>query len=185
MKHTKDTVIEIREVDGALKLFVHTDLTLWIKGKSLSELQGIPVLNPLDGFKLFDKTNQSWQYIDRNDVEIMWCNAKGETSKSFNDVVLQNDEEYYAWYDAWFVAKVVTNKMSEFTNSRIGSTHWLRTIISEHSRIGEFLNNNIMDRPATDANLLMYKVWGERLYKTSKELIEWSNSGSKLTLDNE
>ena len=181
MKHTKDTAIEIREVDGALKLFVHTDLTLWIDGKDVSEYQGIPVLNPLDGFKLFDKTNVRWQYIDRNDVEIMWSNTKGETSKSFKDVALQNDEEY----DAWMVAKVITNKMSELTNSTIGSTHWFRTIISEHSRIGEFLNDNVMDRPATDANLLMYKGWGERLYKTSKELIEWSNKSKKLTLDNE
>lgn len=181
MKHLKDTAIEIREVDGALKLFVHTDLTLWIEGKPLSELQGIPVLNPLDGFKLFEKTNLSWQYIDRNDVEIMWCNAKGETSKSFKDVAVQNDEEY----DAWFVAKVVTFKSSEFSNSKIGSMHWFRTIISEHSRIGEFLKDNVMDRPATDANLRLYQSWGERIYKSSKELIEWSNKNRKLISENE
>lgn len=176
MKHEKDCAIEIREVDGALKLFVHTDLQLWTDYRKISDLKGTPVLNPLDGFRIFQNTNKSWEYIDRNDIEIMWGNAKGETSKTFADVAIPNDD---GEPDAWFVAKIVTSKLSEFSNSMIGSSHWFRTLISEHSRIGEFLENN----DNVDPKYL--KSWGERIHNSSKELLKWSDKSKILTSDNE
>ena len=105
MKHEKDCALELRETDGKIEILVHTDLTLFTDNKPISELQGIPVLNPLDAIKSFRDTSISYRYINRNDVEIMWCNAEGKTAKSFSEVALQHDGEY----DAWLVAKFLKN----------------------------------------------------------------------------
>jgi hypothetical protein len=106
----------------------------------------------------------------------MWQNANGEKSKTFADVAMQVDE--YSEYDAWLVAEFITNKQSTITNSKIGSTHWFNTIISEHLRIGEYMN----DHPLITESYLI-EGWGKRLYDSSKELLNWAQKSKKLTND--
>jgi hypothetical protein len=174
MKHEKDCALELKEVNGKVEVFVHTDLTLFTDNKPISELQGTPILNPLDAIALFKDHSKNYQYIDRNDVEIMWCNAKGETAKSFRDVALQDDN---GEYDAWLVGKIITEKQSKITNSLIGSMHWFRTIISEHMRMGEYMKLNGGTIPFDP---ILINDWGKRLHETSKEMIEWSNRNKEL-----
>jgi hypothetical protein len=51
------------------------------------------------------------------------------------------------------------------TGSKVGSSHWFRTIVSQHKHIGEFL----MTKTPTDEIL---REWGKELYETSDELIK-------------
>jgi hypothetical protein len=177
---TKDTAIEIRQIDGRIQMFLLTGLvneSFKIEGEN-----GIPVLNPLDALHLTQRDKHYHEYhdnmffwVDRNDFEVMWQNAKGEKGKAFSDVAMQVDEN--SEYDAWLVAEFITNKQSTITNSKIGSTHWFNTIISEHSRIGEFMANNETNDP------FYIQSWGKRLYDSSKELLNWAQKSKRLTND--
>jgi hypothetical protein len=179
---TKDTAIEIRQIDGRIQMFLLTGLvndSFKIEGEN-----GIPVLNPIDALHLTKNkeypNNDNFFWVDRNDFEVMWQNAKGEKGKAFSDVAMQVDEN--SEYDAWLVAEFITNKQSTITNSKIGSTHWFNTIISEHSRIGEFLRENetMVHEASREYH---FKEWGKRLYDSSKELLNWAQKSKRLTND--
>lgn len=174
---TKDTAIEIRQIDGRIEIFLLTGLvndSFDIEGKN-----GIPVLNPLDALHLTLNKNypnkDRFFWVDRNDFEVMWENANGERSKSFADVAQQVDGSEY---DAWLVAEYITNPQSTITNSKIGSIHWFNTIVSQHSRIGEFFKINSGDISPTLLN-----DWGQTLYDSSKELLKWAEKSKRLTND--
>lgn len=183
---TKDTAIEIRQVDGHIQMFLLTGLvneSFKIEGEN-----GIPVLNPLDALHLTQRDKQYHEYhdnmffwVDRNDFEVMWQNANGEKSKTFADVAMQVDE--HSEYDAWMVAEFIVNKQSTITNSKIGSVHWFNTIVSEHSHIGEFMmiKDHIRDRSIMSDKMI--EEWGLILYNSSKELINWAKTSKKLTND--
>lgn len=59
---------------------------------------------------------------------------------------------------------------SETTGSVRGSLHWYRTIMARHLHMGEFLKDGKLDPTP------YLKNWGEYLYKTSQEMIEWYNA---------
>jgi len=172
MKHEKNTALELKEINGKIEVFVHTALNVYKDNKELSELEGTPILNPLDAIALFKDHSKKYQYIDDYLVQILWCNAEGKTGERFNDVALKDSTT--GEYDAWLVGKVITEKLSAFSNSNVGTMHWFRTIVSEHSRIGEYLMNN--DEFSTE----ILNSWGLRLHESSKELIEWSNKNNKI-----
>ena len=175
MKHKKDCALEVKEVNGQLEMYVHTDLTLFLDHKPLSELQGTKILNPIDGLKFFKDTNDNYAYIDRNDVEIMWCNAKGETGKEFADVALQDNG---GEYDAWFIGKIVTKRISGISHSEIGSAHWFNTIVSQHLHVGEFMKEHSLKMECGQIKSL-----GNRVYESSKELLNWAKESKLLTND--
>lgn len=167
----KDTAIEIRQIGGHLELFLHTDL----EGSFKNAKEGIPVVNPIEGFRLLKNTTDRFHWIDRNDVIIRWENAKSERGTAFSDVALLDEKS--GEYDAWLIAEVLTVRQSEITNSPIGSSHWFRTIVSEHSRIGEYIEQYAAGE--IDPNML--QSWGKRLHDTSMELINWSDKTKVLT----
>lgn len=167
----KDTAIEIRQVNGHLELFLHSDLD----GSIEKAKDGIPIVNPIEGFSLLKNTRDRFHWVDRNDFLVRWENAKGDRGAAFNDVALfdPNINEY----DAWLIAEVVIGRPSKITNSPIGSTHWFRTIISEHARVGEY----IKQYASGEIDPTMLESWGDRLHKSSMELINWSDKAKTLT----
>lgn len=73
------------------------------------------------------------------------------------------------------VIDAITEGLEEFppsthgkssTNSPPGSAHWFNTIMGKHLRMGEFLKEKL---PSEDT----VKEWGQTLYDTSKEVINW------------
>lgn len=64
---------------------------------------------------------------------------------------------------------------SKFTNSKMGSTHWFNTLLSEHARIGEFISTHTPEESAQ-----YIQKWGERLKQTSLEMIEWNRKTKSL-----
>jgi hypothetical protein len=173
----KDTAIEIREIDGSIKLFLLTGLvneSFMIEGEN-----GIPVLNPMDvinngyDFEYPNKPNFFW--VDRNNFEIMWENATGKRGKAFADVALLDDNT--GEYDARLVAEFIKKKQSKITNSVIGSTHWFRTIMGNNLRIGEYLKTN------NDISPSLLNDWGKQIYDSCKELLEWQEKNKTLTND--
>ena len=52
------------------------------------------------------------------------------------------------------------------TNSNPGSAHWFNTIMGKHLRTGEFLKDKVPDKE-------IVMKWGEELFNTSKEVINW------------
>ncbi len=170
----RTTAVELRQVEGQLQMYLLTGLINSLPLESNPD-NGIQIKNPLEVLPLLKSATERFQWVERNDFEVMWENAKGERGKAFADVALidfATDD-----YDAKLVAEVIVGRKSEVCNSRIGSTHWFNTIVSEHSRIGEFMSNN----ETTDPNLI--QSWGKRLYDSSKELLKWAERSKKLTND--
>jgi len=52
------------------------------------------------------------------------------------------------------------------TNSNPGSSHWFNTIMGKHLRVGEFLKEKLPSEETV-------KEWGQELFDTSKEVINW------------
>lgn len=147
----KDTAIEVRQIDGHIQLFLLTGL---INGMiNIGDENGIPIVNPIEGLRLLKNTTDRFHWVDRIDFEIK-----------------RSPTEHY------LIAEVITGSTSKFTHSRIGSTHWFNTIISEHSRIGEYMFTNSFP---TDSFLI--ESWGKRLHESSMELINWSQKSKVLT----
>lgn len=178
MKADKDTAIEIREIDGAIKMFLLTGL---VKEFDMVGENGIIVLNPLDAMHLTEDRNypnkERFFWVDRDDFKVQWENAKGERAAAFKDVAMLDDQ---GEYDAWLVAEYIKAKQSTITKSKIGSTHWFNTILSEHSRIGEFMKGS--DETLRQAYV---NEWGGRLYESSKELLHWAERSKNKQLTNE
>ena len=82
------------------------------------------------------------------------------------------DSIFVHWWD--FDVQNTTNVGNEVlavtssTNSEVGSSHWFRTIISQHKHIGEYL----MTQTPTEEIL---REWGKTMYETSEELIKGHN----------
>ena len=179
MKIDKDTAIEIRQINGSLKLFLLTGL---VNEFDVVGENGILIINPLDAMHLTENreypNKERFFWVDRNDFLVQWENAKGERGRTFADVALfnKNSDDY----DAWLVAEYIKAKDSEITKSKIGSTHWFNTIISEHCRIGEYMKG--LDDPLKQGYA---NTWGESLYKSSKELLHWAERSKNKQLTNE
>ena len=58
------------------------------------------------------------------------------------------------------------SKGESSTNSNPGSSHWFNTIMGEHLRTGEFLKDKVPDKETI-------QKWGQNLFNTSKEVIDW------------
>ena len=168
---TKNTAIEIRQVNGHLELFLHTDLD----GSFQSTKEGIPIVNPIEGFRLLRNTIDRFHWVDRNDIDVLWENAEGKRGSQFSDVALIDPKTKD--YDAWLIAEVIVGRPSKITNSAIGSTHWFRTIISQHSRVGEYL----MNEASSEIKPHLLESWGKGIYESSRELINWSDRSKTLT----
>jgi len=76
------------------------------------------------------------------------------------------------------VIDAVTEGLEEFppathgessTNSPPGSAHWFNTIMGKHLRTGEFLKDKLPSEETV-------KEWGQTLFDTSKEVIDWFES---------
>jgi hypothetical protein len=61
--------------------------------------------------------------------------------------------------------EVLADVITISTGSEAGSSHWFRTIVSQHKHIGEYL----MTKTPTEEIL---REWGKQLYETSEELIK-------------
>jgi hypothetical protein len=67
----------------------------------------------------------------------------------------------------------VDKLISPRTNSEYGSYHWFHTLVAGNKGIGEYLKEETPDEHTL-------RVWGDRLYNDSKELIEYYTKINKL-----
>ena len=61
----------------------------------------------------------------------------------------------------------IMKKISEYSNSEMGSGHWLNTILSRHLHIGEFM------RDRGHLTEIQCRNWGETIMIQSRELLDW------------
>jgi hypothetical protein len=178
---TKTTAIEIKQEGDKIELFLLTGLDGTFELKDVKHGRNkLRITNPIEALHLIKDTgypnNDRFFWVDRDDFLIQWTSINGKKGASFSDVaaVIDHDGEP----EAWLVAEYIKHKRSALSNSLIGSKHWFNTLISEHSRIGEFLE-------CQEHQLLVENVqaWGKRLHETSKELLEWATKNKLLTND--
>ena len=70
-------------------------------------------------------------------------------------------------------------KISQFSNSEIGSTHWFNTLSGSILRIGEWLKEHGNE----NASRQQFKTWGEMVYERQQELIEWFNISKERDIE--
>ena len=70
-------------------------------------------------------------------------------------------------------------KISKFTSSEIGSTHWFNTLSGTILRAGEFLKQHGNEHATTE----QIKKWGEMVYERQEEISEWFNSSKERNIE--
>ena len=93
--------------------------------------------------------------------------ASTQTSTFMYKVVPMTKEEIETYPDNQ--EEILAKKEEDITsstNSEVGSSHWFRTIVSNHKHIGEYLKNNT---PTEE----ILRDWGQKLHETSDELLKY------------